>query len=74
MAMPKNKNVKCAANTPLFENLNYWKIDDVVSFTGLAKKTIYNLCSLNEIPHLKQRKRLVFIPQEIQKWFSPTGG
>lgn len=57
----------------LFEN-EIWNIDDVVRETKLAKKTIYNLCSLGEIPHLKQRKRLVFIPQEIRKWISPTGG
>lgn len=60
--------------TTLFDNFEYWKIEDVMKITGLAKKTIYNLCSKGEIPHLKQRKRLVFIPQEIRKWNLPTGG
>lgn len=54
----------------LFEN-QIWRIEDVVKETRLAKKTIYNLCSLGEIPHFKQRKRLVFIPNEIRKWNSP---
>jgi predicted DNA-binding transcriptional regulator AlpA len=67
------KNLRNNSGIQLFDN-QIWKIEDVVTFTGLAKKTIYNLCSLGEIPHLKQRKRLVFIPREIQKWFSPTGG
>lgn len=53
--------------------IEYWKIEDVMNVTGLARKTIYNLCSLGEIPHLKQRKRLVFIPQEIHKWIAPKG-
>lgn len=54
--------------------LEYWYIDDVVKFTGLAKKTIYNLCSLGELNHFKQRKRLVFIPQEVHKFMAPKGG
>lgn len=69
--MSSRANLK--SNVPLFEN-EIWNIDDVVRETKLAKKTIYNLCSLGGIPYLKQRKRLVFIPQEIRKWNSPTGG
>jgi predicted DNA-binding transcriptional regulator AlpA len=57
----------------LFEK-EIWKIEDVVIYTGLAKKTIYNLCSLGELPHLKQRKRLAFIPEEIRKWNLPKRG
>lgn len=70
--MPKSANV--LSKEMLFDNTNIWDIDDVVKETRLAKKTIYNLCSLGVIPHLKQRKRLVFIPQEIRKWNSPKGG
>lgn len=69
MAKPTN----VLSKETLFEN-QIWDIDDVVKETKLAKKTIYNLCSLGVIPHLKQRKRLVFIPQEIRKWNSPKGG
>ncbi len=51
----------------LFEK-KIWTISDVESFTGYAKQTIYNLVSLNEIPHIKKRNRLVFIPREILNW------
>jgi predicted DNA-binding transcriptional regulator AlpA len=68
--METKANLK--SSPTLFEN-EIWKIEDVVNYTGLAKKTIYNLCSAGEIPHLKQRKRLVFIPQEIRKWNLPKG-
>lgn len=60
-------------HNPSSLKFEYWKIEDVMRISGLAKKTIYNLCSKGEIPHLKQRKRLVFIPQEIQKWIAPKG-
>lgn len=58
----------------LFDNQIYWKIEDVEKFTGLKKKTIYNLCSLGKIPFLKQRKKLAFIPEEIRAWDTPKGG
>jgi predicted DNA-binding transcriptional regulator AlpA len=70
--MSKIKAVKSEVQ-PFFDNQIFWKIDDVASFTGLAKKTIYNLCSMGEMPYLKQRKRLVFIPNEIRKWNTPKG-
>lgn len=53
--------------------IEYWYIDDVVKFTNLAKKTIYNLCSKGELNHFKQRKRLVFIPQEVRNFMAPKG-
>jgi hypothetical protein len=49
-----------------------WYIDDVVRETKRAPKTIRNLCCLGKIPHMKERNRLVFIPQEIRKWMEPT--
>jgi hypothetical protein len=64
---------KLKSGNTLFENIKYWYVDDVVRETRLAKKTVYNLCSLGEMPHLKQRKRLVFIPDEIRKWNAPKG-
>jgi predicted DNA-binding transcriptional regulator AlpA len=51
--------------------IEYWNIEDVMKETGLARKSIYNLCSLGVLPHFKQRKRLVFIPQEIRDWNTP---
>jgi predicted DNA-binding transcriptional regulator AlpA len=66
--MTKNK-INNDSNT-FFDNQK-WYIDDVVNYTGLKRKTIYNLTSLNEIPHFKQRKKLVFIPEEIRKWITP---
>lgn len=54
-------------HTALFEK-KIWYMDDVTAFTRYSRKTIYNLVSLGQIPHLKQRKRLVFIPQEILNW------
>lgn len=71
--MHKPAKVASKDSTQLFEIQIFWKIEDVMNETGLARKTIYNLCSLGIIPHLKQRKRLVFIPQEIRKWNSPKG-
>ena len=53
----------------LFDNL-IWGIDEVCKFTRYAKGTIYNLVSQGEIPYRRGRKRkLVFIPNEIIKWF-----
>lgn len=49
-------------------NKKIWYMDDVIDFTKYSKKTIYNLVCLKEIPHQKQRKRLIFIPQEILNW------
>jgi predicted DNA-binding transcriptional regulator AlpA len=54
---------------PLFDKL-IWGIDEVCSFTSYAKGTVYNKVSSGEIPYRRGRKRkLVFIPSEIIKWF-----
>lgn len=52
---------------PIFEN-RIWRIDDIVSFTGFSKGTIYNLTAKNKIPHRRKRGRLFFIPLEILNW------
>lgn len=49
-------------------NKKIWHLDDVIEFTKYKKRTIYNLVCRDEIPHIKQRKRLIFIPQEILNW------
>ena len=62
-----NHKYQNQTHTELFEK-KIWYMDDVLAFTQYSRKTIYNLVSLGEIPHQKQRKRLVFIPQEILNW------
>jgi predicted DNA-binding transcriptional regulator AlpA len=59
--------------SPTSLKIEYWDIDEVVRFTGLAKKTIYNLCSKGDLNHFKQRKRLVFVPQEVRNFMEPKG-
>ncbi len=56
----------------LFEK-KIWFLKDVVTFSGYAKQTIYNLSSLGVIPHTKKRNRLVFIPQDILNWMFNGG-
>lgn len=55
----------------LFLHNQIWLIDDVCKFTSYAKGTIYNLVSSGEIPYRTRgrKRRLVFIPNEIIKWF-----
>lgn len=43
-------------------------IDLAIEITGLAKPTIYSLCSERKIPHSKQGKRLYFSRQELTEW------
>jgi excisionase family DNA binding protein len=43
-------------------------IDLAVELTGLAKPTIYSLCSERKIPHSKQGKRLYFSRQDLLEW------
>ena len=43
-------------------------IDLAIEITGLAKPTIYSLCSERKIPHSKQGKRLYFSRQELTDW------
>ncbi len=43
-------------------------IDLAIELTGLAKPTIYSLCSERKIPHSKQGKRLYFSRQDLLEW------
>jgi predicted DNA-binding transcriptional regulator AlpA len=43
-------------------------IDVAIKLTGLAKPTIYSLCSERKIPHSKQGKRLYFSRLELLEW------
>ena len=44
------------------------RIDLAMELTGLAKPTIYSLCSERKIPHSKRGKRLYFSRQELTEW------
>ena len=52
-------------NKQLFDNKILWTIDDLCTFTGLARQTVYNKVNKGEIPFRKQWGKLYFIPDEI---------
>lgn len=43
-------------------------IDLAIGITGLAKPTIYGLCSERKIPHSKRGKMLYFSRKELTDW------
>ncbi len=43
-------------------------IDFAIKLTGLAKSTIYCLCSSRQIPHSKRGKRLYFSRNDLTEW------
>lgn len=43
-------------------------VDDLAAKLQLAKQTIYNRVSANEIPHVKIGRSLRFRPSEIERW------
>jgi excisionase family DNA binding protein len=43
-------------------------IELAIKITGLAKSTIYCLCSSREIPHSKRGKLLYFSRNELNEW------
>jgi predicted DNA-binding transcriptional regulator AlpA len=60
---------KESQDSVLFLNqIGFWKIEDVVAFTGYSKGTLYNLTSRELIPYRKKRGKLYFVPSEIQNW------
>ncbi|MBX3040859.1 MAG: helix-turn-helix domain-containing protein, partial [Bdellovibrionaceae bacterium] len=63
-------NFRVSGHDPsLFLNrIDFWKIDDVATYTGYSKRTLYNLTSRDLIPHRKKRGKLYFVPFEIQNW------
>ncbi len=67
--MNSRQNAKGSKDSSLFLNrIDFWKIDDVVVYTGYSKGTLYNLISKDLIPHRKKRGKLYFVPFEIQNW------
>lgn len=49
----------------ILEEKVLWTIDDLMEFTTLARQTIYNKVSKNEIPYRKKFGKLYFVPEEI---------
>ncbi len=60
-----SKKIEYIGNKTLFDNKILWTVNDLVSFTGLAKQTIYNKVSKGEIPYRKRWGKLYFVPDEI---------
>nr|WP_321408086.1 helix-turn-helix domain-containing protein [uncultured Carboxylicivirga sp.] len=49
-------------------------IDEVCTYTGLSKSTIYKLCMRGAIPYYKQSKHNYFDKDEIITWLKETRG
>ena len=48
-----------------------WTIDDVASFTGISKSSLYKMTSLRRresIPFRKRSGKLYFLPEEVMNW------
>ena len=69
VTVSSRQNANGSKDPSLFLNkIVFWKIEDVVAFTGYSKGTLYNLTSRNLIPHRKKRGKLYFVAFEIQNW------
>jgi excisionase family DNA binding protein len=49
-------------------------INELCTFTGLSKSTIYKLTMSGNIPHYKQSKHLYFDRDEVITWLKETRG
>jgi excisionase family DNA binding protein len=45
-------------------------VDEASRLTGLAKNTLYGLCSRREIPHKKMLSKLRFDREELESWIA----
>ena len=55
---------------PTTKNDEFLNIEQVASFVGLSKDTIYGLTHKKLIPHFKTGKKLYFNKAEIADWIS----
>lgn len=46
----------------------FFTIDEVCDYTGLAKSTVYKLCCSKQIPHWKAGKFVYFDKKDIDGW------
>lgn len=51
---------------------DFMNIEQVASFIGLSKATIYGLTHERSIPHFKTGKRLYFKKSDIVNWITST--
>ena len=49
-------------------------IDELCTYTGLSKSTIYKLCMNGKIPYYKQSKHNYFDKDEVINWLKETRG
>ena len=66
-AFPKKTENGLIPDKKLF-HIQIWRVKDVADYMGVTSGHIYNLCSRREIPFVKKRKNLYFIPKEIEDW------
>lgn len=46
----------------------YFSPDELSTYLNLSKSTIYKKTSLNQIPHIKSGKKLLFDQARIDQW------
>lgn len=51
---------------------DFMNVQQVASFIGLSKPTIYGLTHKRKIPHFKAGKRLYFKKSEIENWITSS--
>ncbi|MBF2024615.1 helix-turn-helix domain-containing protein [Flavobacterium psychrophilum] len=61
------ENLLLQKETPQPED-EIFDVNEVVSFTGFSKPTIYGYCQKREIPHYKKGGKTFFFKSEIIKW------
>lgn len=49
-----------------------WNADQVASYLGLAKNTVYEACRRGELPHVKIGKRVLFSSTAVIGLFSSS--
>jgi excisionase family DNA binding protein len=61
----KHKRIEPESAPPARRSMN---IDEVCTYTGLCKQSVYKKTSLNEIPHSRRGRRLFFDREIIDLW------
>ncbi|MCU0323896.1 MAG: helix-turn-helix domain-containing protein [Spirosomaceae bacterium] len=68
VAVRNEFNLRQKLDPDISSHGEYLTIEQVASYTKLAKQTIYSYVSRREIPFLKKSKRLLFIKSDIDNW------
>lgn len=48
-------------------------LKEVATFLGVHSDTIYDLVRDQEIPHFRNRSRILFLPEVIKNWIQERG-